>query len=62
MKWSALVFIEKPCEKLTGHPSQVQLSPHPQAPVEAHPQPDIVFMGLKVCGLKLENSFVWNGG
>lgn len=37
------IFFEKLCE-LTGHPSQVQPSPHPQAPVEAHPQPDIVFM------------------
>ena len=32
--------------KLTGHPSQVQVLPHPQAPDEEHPQPDILLIGL----------------
>lgn len=27
---------------LTGHPSQPQVLPHPQEPLVAHPQPDIL--------------------
>lgn len=34
--------------ELTGQPAQVQLEPQPQEPEEAHPQPDMMMVVLKV--------------